>query len=168
MWNPCQSCVCDRKAETKSWVHRSRVFFCLKTPQSVSGRLYRFLSQILSSVGWPRHIHAMENCIWFSLVKMEAGPPHGYFDGEHDDSPVDLGNFGISYFQASQYFPILNPNILGVSNQYWILLQDTSDESSVFSKNKFHDCSEKTVGSSPLGRNPIEKWDAQWICREMV
>jgi hypothetical protein len=39
----------------------------------------------------------------YGLVKMEAGPPHGYFDGEHDDSPVDLGNFGISYFQASQY-----------------------------------------------------------------
>ena len=151
MWNPCQSCVCDRKADTKSWVHRSRAFFFLKTLQSVSGRLYRFLSQSLSSVGWPRHIHAMENCIWFS----EDGgwAPTWLFRWGTWRFTSGFGEFWDILFSGKPIYwiPILNPNILGVSNQYWILLQDTSDESSVFSKNKLHDCSEKNRREFPAG-----------------
>ena len=150
MWNPCQSCVCDRKADTKSWVHRSRAFFFLKHCKvSVDDYIVSFhrVFPLLAGQG----IFMQWKTAWFS----EDGgwAPTWLFRWGTWRFTSGFGEFWDILFSGKPIYwiPILNPNILGVSNQYWILLQDTSDESSVFSKNKLHDCSEKNRREFPAG-----------------
>ena len=111
----------------------------------------------------------LENCIWF---RWRPGPHIGLFnDGEHDQWTSGFGPIFGGYPISGK--PILNPNI---ESQYFGGIKPilnpttyyTSDENLYLAKTNSTTAVKKNVGSFLLGRNPIEKWDAQWICREMV